>query len=80
VLWKIWIAVDVFAGFFTKQCPFWITFDILIFAEPTEERYSTITKLSHRSQQGRLGTNLLSAGGDLVCCRNSHGFPRRAMR
>jgi hypothetical protein len=34
------------------------TFDFWRVAEPTEQRYSKVTEISHRPQQGRLGSDL----------------------
>jgi hypothetical protein len=57
---ETWIAVEVPTGFFNKQCQFLSTFDLWNFADTTEQRDSKVTKLPHRSQQRRLGTDLHS--------------------
>jgi hypothetical protein len=57
---ETWIAMEVPTGFIDEECQFFIAFDLLIFADTTEQRDSEVTRLPHRSQQGRFGTDLHS--------------------
>jgi hypothetical protein len=74
------MIVEVLAGFFAEQCPFGSTFDLLIFADTTEQRYSKVTKLPHRPQEEWLGTDLLGFARNLDHrFRSFHRLSRRAI-